>query len=492
VLVAGAAGCSNGGAAPAKPADPLNRALSYLGADSPAVFVVATDPERGPIADLDRLGAARGWRPLKRQLESSIGLAGIDLDQLRPQLGNPFALAITPAGKRVGAIHVHDPAGLRRVVDARFATGKAQRLDSDHGALAWRDRGGPPGALAYSAAVDGDLVVAQSEPDLREALDAAGGNDNLLAEQSLSSTLKRLDPRALVRVVGDAQRLLSSADPYQAADARKVPWIRALGTFAGVFEVGKHAVTVDLNVRTDRLTLAKDQLPLVPGSSAPRLHDPHAAAAIGIHRPQQLFRFLERTLAATDPGTFARLQAGEDQLRSIFGVDVHKDLVQKITNLSLATSTRRAVTFEGLLPKGAAPAFTRALDRAQPFIEGVTGDLLPSSGTVEARGAGAQRVWLVRNRRATIARYAVRGGELVGSIGSGDLPAPVRGRELPGAKGALVLKGDPAPIAPLTRLLPGVPKELVDVIPRLPNVTVAVQAETSGLVVRARVPAKGR
>jgi hypothetical protein len=488
LLVAGAAGCSGGDAKREKRADPLKGALSYLPADSGAAFVVATDSRTG----LGGLGSAvKGWRSLERRVRSSVGLAGIDFDRLRSQLDNPFVLAVAKDGSRVGAIRVRDPGALRREAERRIGHGNAERLDEHDGALAWRDRGLRPQAFAYSAAVDRDLVVAQSEEALRKALDAAGGR-NFLSDGQLVAALGRLAPGSTVRIVGDAQRLLSSGDPGQAADARRVPWIRALGLFAGALEARRSAIVLDLRIRTDRAKLGEGDLPIEPGARPPLLHDPGAAAAVAVHRPARLFRFIEKVLQATDPGTFARLQAGEDQMRSVFGVDIRKDLLEKITNLSLAARSSRSVTFEGRLVPGAQSAFTRALDRAQPFVQGVTGDLLLSSGTVEARGAGAQRVWLVRSRSSTIARYAVRDGTLIGTIGAGDLPAAVRGRRLAGASGALVVKGDPAPIAPLVRFLPGIPKELVDIVPKLPNVTLGVRADTEALTLRALAPISSR
>jgi hypothetical protein len=371
-LAAGAAGCSDGDGKQKRPADPLRGALSYSRADSAAVFVVATDAKSGPVAGLDRLGSSqRGWRALKRQIELSVGLAGIDFDRLRPQLGNPFALAVTREGNRVGAIRLRDAATLRKDVEERIDNGRAERLDETDGALAWRERGLRSQALGYSALIDSDLVVAQSERELKEALDAGEGGDNFLSQRTLTSALARLNPKSLVRLVGDSQRLLSTGDPLQAADARKVAWVRALGIFAGAFGVERRGVTLDLQVRTDRVRLREDQLPLEPGAPRPLLHDRRAPAAIAIHRPQRLFRFLEKALQATDPGTFARLKAGEDQLRAIFGVDVHRDLLDRIENLSLAADSDRNVTFVGRLSRESEAGFERALDRAEVLIEGI-------------------------------------------------------------------------------------------------------------------------
>jgi hypothetical protein len=486
VLALWLAACSGDGADRKQPADPLAGALSYLRADSAAVFVVATDPDRGALAELDKLGSDfKGWRSFKRKIESSIGLAGLDLGQLRSQLGNPLALAVTSDGNRVGAVRVQDPAALRRAAEARISDGKAERLDDYEGAILWKDDAAGRGALAYFAAVDFELVVAQTEQDLKDAIDAAA-SENLASDGAFAAALGRLEADSLLRVVGDAQRLLSSGDPGRAADARKIPWIRALGAFSGASKVTGREIRTDLRLRTDRVRLSEGQLPLAPGPRPPSLHDLSAPDAGAVRKPEQMIRFLRQSLAVSDPGAAARLAAGIDQLRSIFGVDADRDLLAKITNLSVARRSARTTTFEGRLERGAGPSFARAVDRAQPLISGVVGQLVPGA-TVEARGAGASRVWLVRNRGRTIARYAVRGDTLVGSVGSGELPPPTQGERLRGVSGALVVKGDPARIVPLARLLPGVPVELLDIVPRLGNVTLGVRAETDELTLRARL-----
>jgi hypothetical protein len=487
VLAAGPAGCSDNGADRKKPADPLAGALSYLRTDSAAVFVVTTDRDSGPLAQLDELGSRfKRWRSLKKRIESSIGLAGLDLRQLRPQLGNPLALAVAGDGHRVGAVRVRDPKALRSAGLARVDAGRAERLADHAGATLWKEKGAARGALAYSAAVDSDLVVAQSEQDLKDAIDAAGGSENLASGGTFFSTLKRLDADSLLRAVGDLQRLLASSDPDRAADARKIPWVRALGTFTAVSKVSRQAITTDLRLRTDRVRLSDDQLPLAPGPRPPRLHDPGATDAIAVRKPEQLIRFLRRSLAVSDPGAAARLGAGIDQLRAFFGVSVNRDLLAKVTNLSVARVSSRTTTFEGRLEPGARLAFARALDRSQPLISGIVGELVPGT-SIQARGAGDSRVWLVRSRGLTLARYAVRGDALIGSVGSGGLPVPSEGKRLRGVSGALAVKGDPARIVPLAGLLPGIPAELLDIVPRLGGVRLGVRAETGELTLRAQL-----
>jgi hypothetical protein len=295
------------------------------------------------------------------------------------------------------------------------------------------------------------------------------------------ATLTRLGPDALVRAVGDAQRLLETGDPGQAADVRKVPWVKALGVFKLVAKVTGRRVNVDMSLATNRIMLSERDLPLVPGAASPRLHDPGAPASVAILEPQQLVHFLERTLRATDPDRFERYQTGVDQLRAILRVDLHRDLTDKITSLSLAVTSATALTFEAALEPGAGPAFRRDLDRARLFVEGVVNDVAPGT-TVEVRGSGPQRVWVVENRGVTLGRYSVRGGKLVGSVGPARIPPPVRGTRLPGVEGSLVLRGDLGRIGRVLGALLAVPDQAFGVVSRLGDLTLGVRTEPQALV----------
>jgi hypothetical protein len=491
-LVAGPAGCFDGDDERRLPAGPLAEALSYFPAGSGAVFVIETDLQRGPFKRLDELGSRfRRWRAFKNEIEAEIEKQGLDFDRIvRPQLGNPFALAVAENGRRVAAIRVKDPHGLARAARDRIADGRAERLDDYKEAILWKEKGTRAQALPYSAKLKSDLVLAQSEQELKDAVDRAGGSDNLAFDRSFSAALDALGPGSLVRGVGDAQRLLESPDPGQAVEARKVPWIRALGIFTLAARVEQRGIGIDFELRTDRVRLSDDQLPLAPGNAAPRLHDPRAPAALALREPERLVRFVERTLKVTDPGRFARYEAGVMQLRSVFGVDLHRDLLARITNLSVAALSATSTTFEGTLEPGSGRDFARALDKALPLIQGVVGDLVPGT-TIEARGGGAKRVWFVKNRGLTVARYAVRRETLVGSVGFADLPAPVAGKRLAGARGSLSVRGDPRRIAALVDLLPGIPEEAVEIFSGLRDLTLSFRIETRALTARGRVEVGG-
>jgi hypothetical protein len=486
-IVAGVVGCSGDGAKDLPPG-PLPAALSYLPAGSGAVFVVETDPEGGPYRRLDRLGSrSPRWMSLKKRIEAEFRKQGLDFERIvRPQLGNPFAFAITPDGTRVGAIQVTDPAALRRSAELRIAAGEAQRLDDYEGALVWKEKAARGSTLRYSAARESELVVAGSERGLKDAIDSARGSDSMAFDAAFASALRDLGRDFLIRGVGDARRLLQNADPGQAAEARRIPWVNALGMFTLTAGVERRGIGIDFELRTDRARLTAGQLPLAAGARPPRLHDSGATASLALRDPEQLIRFGEKLLRVRDPDRFHRYQAGVDQTRAFLGVDFHKHLLSRITNLSVAAVSPTAATFVGTLQPGSERTFAGALDRAKPLVEGILRELTPGTN-VEARGSGPGRVWYVKNRGFTLARYSVRGGALVGAVGLSELPKAVRGRRLVGARGALSLKGDPKRIASFARVIPGIPGVVFRTLSGLGDLTLSVRAEPRALTARGRI-----
>jgi hypothetical protein len=475
-------GCTGGDDERRVPAGPLAAGLSYLRSDSAAAFVIATNLRKGAASGLDRLGSD-GRRGVEAVVSSQVGQRGIPFSTaIRPQLGNPLVAGITRQGDRVAAIRVRDARQLRSAVEERLDQGQAERLDDYEGALVWKDRR-PAQDATYGAAREQELVVAHSEKDVHEAIDAARGSKNLASDGAVIATLTRLGPDSLVRAVGDAQRLLESGDTGQAADARKVPWMKALGIFTLVARVEKvgEVVGVDFSLATNRVRLSKQDLPLLSGAASPRLHDPGAPASVAILEPQQLVHFLERTLGATDPDRFQRYRTGMDQLRAILRVNLHRDLTDKITSLSLAATSATAFTFEATLEPGSAPAFRRDLNRARLFVEGFVNDLAPGT-TIEVRRSGPHRVWVVENRGLTLGRYSVRGGTLVGSVGPARIPPAVRGTRLPGVEGSLVLRGDLGRIGRVLGALLAIPDQAFGVVSRLGDLTLGVRAEPEALV----------
>jgi hypothetical protein len=486
-------GCFDGGDNKQEPAGSLRGALSYLPADAGAVLVVPTDLDAGPLKELDNLGSEfRGWETFRDELEGAIGGGVLDFeDDIRPQLGNPLGVAIGGDGERIGALRLHDPAALRRVVESHVRDGDATRLPDYRGAYRWRDRGGAEGEPRAAAIADPYLVVANNRRALERALDARADSDNIASDESVTSELEALGDDALARVVGDARTLAVAADPGAAAEAaRRIPWIAALGRFSAVARVGEEHVRIAFKLRTDGRRLSEDQLPLPPGPESPTLHQPAAAASLGVLEPDRLVRFIERLAEVIDPERFDPYGSAVDQLRSAFGVDLHRDLLRKVTNLSVSFAAGTAASFQARLEPGAAREVARTLARARPFVEEVLRDLVRGV-TVQPQGSGRQRLYVVRQGPLPLARYGVRDGALVGSVGLASLPDPKAGRKIAGTKGALVIKADPGRLAALVPsdglFGDGVVRGTLDLLSQLGELTLSIQAEPEYLAGRARL-----
>jgi hypothetical protein len=465
-------GCSGGDHGSAQKA-PLPAALSYIPKDSGLVVVVPTDLRHGPLRRLDRLVGSGG---LRRRVRGMLASAGFDFDLLAGQLGSPLAFAPLPSGDLVAALRVKDGAALRQTVEQRIAAGRATQLGAHKGALRWRES-----ARAYLALRADDLVAAPNEKELDQALDTANGSDSLAYDRSVTATLDRLGSGALVRAAGDAQRLLDR-DPVEASELRRIPWLAALGAIEVDVRVDRGGANVEALVRSDRRPLSDADLPLRPGAEAPVVDDLGAGATLAVLEPDRLARFLERSVSVIDPDSYGTYRAAVGELRSLFGIDVHRDLLEKMKSVSISLASGTAASFVARLLKGAGPAVKRTLTRAEPALEYAFGLLLRGTSIVE-RGSS----WQVRRGRLVLARYAVRGDLLVGSVGLGGLPSASGGRRLTDVKGSLALRGDLAKVGNFLALVLDFPRKTLAVTSALGKLTLGVQTRTSGLVARGRL-----
>jgi hypothetical protein len=332
------------------------------------------------------------------------------------------------------------------------------------------------------AALDGDdLVIAPNEKELDQALDARDGSDSLAFDPETRAALDRLGDDALLRAVGDSQRLLER-DPAEADQLRRIPWLRALGSFEAAARLQRGRVAVEFRLRTDRAPLETSDLPLAPGPRAPVLHDFHATAAVAVLEPDRLARFLEQASAVTNPDAYSGYADAIGQLRTLFGIDVHADVLQKLESVSVAFSSPTSITFQAPVRAGAGPQLRRTLTRAEPALEIGLEDLLRGTSLVRRGG-----VWQVKRGRLVLAQYAVRGGSLVGSLGGAALPPARSGRRLASADGSLALRGDPRQIGGLLGVALDFPKQALDVLSGLGDLSLSVRTETSGLVGRGRL-----
>jgi hypothetical protein len=483
MLALGVAACTgSGGDDVQEPADALAAALSYMPASTGLVAVVPTGDSAAARA-LERLGTSeQERRSLRLRLYRTLSVAGFDLASLRPQLGNPLALGFGATARPLAALRLRDPAALRRAVEARIDARAAERLDAPDDVLAWRERDGR--AVRGVAAIDRrELVLATSQADLDRGLEAARGKDSIAYDDRFVAELGRLGDSALLRSVGDAQRLIAR-DPVQAEALRRIRWVRALGLVTGTARVEKGQVRIDFQLRTDRLPLTVGDLPLTPGTRSPQVHGSRAAAAFAALDPDRLARFIERSVEVTNPDASARYQAAIDQLSSLFAVDVHYDLLRKMRSISVAFWSPAALRFVAPLEAGSEAQVVSSLRRAEPAIDYALPDYLPGARLVP-RGTPPTE-WDVRRGKIGIARYAVKDAALIGSIGLGGLPS-LAGHKVAGVDGSLVVVGDLRQLGRIVGLVFDLPAQALQPVLELGDVVLGVRSATSGLTGNGRL-----
>jgi hypothetical protein len=237
---------------------------------------------------------------------------------------------------------------------------------------------------------------------------------------------------------------MPSATPGSCAAALKVKWVRALGHFSTSGFAAGDGVHFEFEQKTDAEDLSAEDLPLAAGSEPALFHDRRAPIAVGLREPERFYRFAESALKAGDPKSYGEYESGIRQLRAL-GTDIHKDVLQKISNLSLALRSERAGTFQADLTRGAGKDLRALLESGQTFLEGLfSGE--ESGAEIVTQGSGDETAWTVRRKSGEpLARYTVRGDTLVGSLGPVLPSPPAGGRSLPGAEGALgvALSGKP-------------------------------------------------
>jgi hypothetical protein len=227
-----------------------------------------------------------------------------------------------------------------------------------------------------------------------------------------------------------------------------VKWVRALGGFsASAFATGE-GVRFEFEQKTDGEDLSAADLPLATGSEPALLHDRKAPIVVGLRQPDRSYRFAESALKAADPKSYSEYETGIRQLRAL-GTDIHKEVLQKVFNLSLALRSEQAGTFQANLRHGAGNDLRALLESGQTFLEGLfSGN--EASAEIVTQGSGDETAWTVRRKSGEpLARYTVRGDTLVGSLGPVLPLPPVDAQPLPDAEGALAVALSGKPFAAL-------------------------------------------
>lgn len=471
-------GCGGNGATAA----PLDRALSYMQPDVAAVVVIPTDLEDGPLAELDRLGeSVDGWDDIKATIRSQLESEGGEFERIQRQLGNPAVVAVgSRAGTTRAALQIADPKAEREEAERQVAEGEATRLDDYKGALIYRPREG-----LVLAIHDEVLIQAESNEQVRVAIDASEGSDNLSHDDEVTAALEQLGEDRIVRVVADLQEAIDSGSGSAARRARDVPWVKALDQLTASARVEGDQLLVDVAVSTGRQELREQDLPIAGGSEAPPLHSPGALATVALRDPGRIVAFGESVAKAIGPKGYEEFRQGIDQVRSTLDVDIRRDLLERIETLSVAadaTPTPR-VTFVGKLSEP--DRFADALAKVPLFIQGLISGASSGEVIVRREGEGEEAVYIVQRGDDELARYGVRDEALVGSVLRGGLPPGNPGEPVAGAEGALGAMVDGERAGFLGRLSGQLPRTVTEVLSALGQMELEMRSEPEQTTARA-------
>src|SRR3954447_4343294 len=326
LLALAIAGCGGGGSSASSP---LDEGLGFLPKDAPFAVAISTDTGSGQYQNANTIVkkfpfGEQAVATLKRRFEQS----GVSYDNdVKPVLGNPFVVgATTPQSLQggnsrneyVAALEGKDSGKLESLVKKG-----SKEAGDKNGYKIYESSGGT--RLAYK---DGVVVFAGSNKLLDDAL-AQRGKDDRLTEDDFNKGLAGLPSDAVVRVYGDAERLIK-ADP-NSAQAPKVKWVDALRKFGVTASVKDNSIDFDFNLKTDAGQLSEADLPLASGDQAPQVVKQPGEFSFGLRNPAQIEKFAEAAGQAVNPAGYGQFQQGKAQIEKQLGVDFNKDLVDQLT-----------------------------------------------------------------------------------------------------------------------------------------------------------------
>jgi hypothetical protein len=245
--------------------------------------------------------------------------------------------------------------------------------------------------------------------------------------------------------------MLDNGDQAEVDQARKVKFVAALGLFSASATVTPTGLDAETVLETDNQDLGEDDLPLTSESVSLTLpaEDPIMGAALA--DPDQLVKFTLETAKQANPQAAGQIDQGLGQLKSAAGVDLHKDLIGPMQQVAVALSGKNQYEFRIELADG--EQFRDAFNKAQTFLQG---PLSNENLSLSIEGSGDNATYVVSQESEEVARFAIKGNTLIGSVGPvGDLPSPSSNEPIEGT-GALAFESD------LTRLAAVVPKESID------------------------------
>jgi len=451
-LTAVAIGACGGSEAKDKPADPTAEALSYLPAGAPLAIVIDTDPGGDQIkAALSILRRAKGSDVLIKQLRDGLTAGGTrPFSDFKQVFGNPLvAGAPTVRAARDTALTFAIVGRDQDALKQALADGAGVREDGEYrGVKLYRSS-----TTAY--ALDGPvLVFADTPAQVKAALDVHAGARHLTATQ-VDRALAGLPEPALLRVYGNAARLLSGPG---SASAREVTWVGALTTFGATVRAEPAAARIAFRLNTNPAVLEDADVPIAPGPRSPALTG-EAPVRAGLRDLSHTLEFLQTLAQRLAPAQFERLDLGKTALRFGAGVDLDADLIGQFTgSTSVQTDLGRVILQSDLRDPERVRA---ALVALRPLIPTALEGAGISAATVGPVGGSGFDEIVVDGR--SVVTYGVADGRFVaGNTGVDDLVKALddRSAPLPGSRGALAGDALAAPVRTLlgpllSRLPPG-------------------------------------
>jgi hypothetical protein len=326
--------------------NPVGSSLSYFPKNSLFVMSLQTDPGSPAIKDMQALlhrfpAVTFGEAALTARLEQ-LGL-NYDAD-IRPLFGNPLVVGITSpssvgARSRFLVVWVTKDAGTLSGLIKKLHLPAGQPVD---------------GATEYSVstaslAVDGaTLVLGASPAAVKAALDrhAHGGG---LTTGDETRAMGALSQSSLISAFGDLSAVLASPS---SAQARQVPWVRALRGYGVSISANTNGLTFQYRLDTSGAPLTNAQLPIAPGSMSPGLAGSLPISA-GVRDPSRVAKFIEEAQRITSPASYAAYLKRQLAVRKRTGVDLNS-LLQLLTGEASVNSDSHVTMARARLSDAAA------------------------------------------------------------------------------------------------------------------------------------------
>ena len=148
---------------------------------------------------------------------------------------------------------------IKQAVQKSIAKGDDKALPEYKGVFVWEDVSSKDNDLNFNGLKGNMLFGADTLQLLEQAIDNAGGSDNLSSNNTYKSELNEMGEGALLRVVGDAQQVIENTGNSQQAE--KVPFVKALGIFTSKTTVTADGLAEQSTLATDNEDLSDERDP---------------------------------------------------------------------------------------------------------------------------------------------------------------------------------------------------------------------------------------